>query len=109
MAAAAGAHCGPISRPARPPNVTRASAPSIGGIRAAAAMPWIHQPLASKIASPGMNSGAIPPPAAPAEPAADDPEPARPNPALPNVKPGCAPPNAASDWVMGSEPCAAIQ
>ncbi len=69
MAAAAGAHCGPISRPARPPNVTRASAPSTGGTSAAAATPWIHQPPASRMASPGMNSGAIPAPAA-AEPAA---------------------------------------
>ncbi len=103
ISAAGGAHCGPTSRPARPPNATRASAPSTGLTSAAAGMPWIHQPAARKIARPGMNCGASPPPCA------ADPGPVTPNPALANVSPGWAPPNAASDGAMGSEPCWAIQ
>ena len=94
--AAGGAHCGPASRPASPPNVSTASAPSTGLASAAVLMPWIHHPAASVMASPGANCGARPPCAA-----------ARP--VLAKARPGCAPPKACSDAGMGSEPCPAIQ
>ena len=94
--AAGGAHCGPVSRPARPPKVSTARAPSTGLTSAAVVMPWIHQPPAVTIASPGANCGTRPPwPAA--------------RPVLANVRPGCAPPKSRSDSGMGSEPCPAIQ
>ena len=94
--AAGGAHCGPASRPARPPKVSTARAPSTGLTSAAVVMPWIHQPPAATIACPGGNWGARPPCVT-----------ARP--VLANVSPGCAPPKSCSDSGMGSEPCPAIQ
>ena len=94
--AAGGAHCGPASRPARPPKVSTARAPSTGLTSTAVVMPWIHQPPAVTMASPGANCGARPPWVA-----------ARP--VLAKVSPGCAPPKSRSDSGMGSEPCPAIQ
>ena len=60
--AASGAHRGPASRAARPPNVSTASAPRTGAIAVAAAAPPIQNPPARIIGSPAMNCGTTAPP-----------------------------------------------
>jgi hypothetical protein len=62
MAAAAGAHPGPASRPARPPNESTAQAPISGVVTSAAFTPPSQTGAASRIGSPVMNCGTIPEP-----------------------------------------------
>ncbi len=62
----------------------------------AAETPWTQNPPASSIGSPAIDPGLTELPRAK-------------NPVLANASPGCAPPKAASDCGIGSEPCCAIQ
>src|SRR5580704_5131567 len=94
--APAGAHCGPTSRPTRPPNASTATAPRMGPIAAAAEVPCTQNAPARSNGRPDMSPGTTEVPWAE-------------NPMLANVSPGCAPPKAASDCGIGSEPCCAIQ
>src|SRR5689334_25448250 len=55
--AAAGAHCGPTSRPARPPKASTASAPRMGLTSAAPLIPCSLNPPLSSIGSPGGDRG----------------------------------------------------
>ena len=90
--APAGAHCGPVSLPARPPNARIASPPRTGPSAAAAVVPCTQNPPARIIGSPDMRPGTIAVPWVK-------------KPMLENASPGWVPPNAASDSGIGSEPC----
>ena len=94
--APAGAHRGPASLPVRPPNATMARPPMIGPSAVAAEMPCTQNAPASSIGSPAIDPGTTEFPEAK-------------KPMLEKPSPGWAPPKAASDCGIGSEPCCAIQ
>ena len=60
--AASGAHRGPASRAARPPNASTAAAPSTGATRTAAFTPPAQKAAARTIGIPAMNCGTMLPP-----------------------------------------------
>ncbi len=89
--APAGAHCGPASRATRPPKLSTAKPPSSGPTAAAPLVPCAQNPPASSIGSPEVPTGTTAAPWAK-------------KPALAKPSPACAPPNAASETGMGSDP-----